>query len=100
MNTQEGRQNDPRFSPIDMSASIGDDRVRRLLEVRPQSDLVGHRSRGEEETSLLPGNLGDVTLEGGGGFVKVDIVANRGTKCIFLHLLRWDYVNEVQLSLV
>ena len=41
-----------------MSAGIGDDRVRRLLEVRPQSDLVGHRSGGEEETRFIPGYLG------------------------------------------
>ena len=27
--------NDPRYSLIDMGACIGDDRVRRLLEVRP-----------------------------------------------------------------
>lgn len=67
--------NDPRYSPIDMGASIGDDRVWRLLEVRPQSDLVGHRSRSQEETSFLPGYLGDVCLEGSGGFVKVDIIA-------------------------
>lgn len=66
---------DPKYSPIDMGASIGDDGMRWLLEVCPQSDLIGHRSRRKEETGFLPGYLGDVRLEGNSGLVKVDIVA-------------------------
>lgn len=39
-------------------------------------------------------------LEGSGGFVKVDVVAERGTECILVHLLRRDCETRFQRMLV
>jgi hypothetical protein len=39
---------------IDMGAMITENRIRRLFEVRPYSQLIGHCSRRNKQRSLLP----------------------------------------------
>jgi hypothetical protein len=49
---------------VDMCTLVTKDSVRRLLEVRSESNLVRHGARGEKQRRLLAGQLGYVSLEG------------------------------------
>lgn len=71
-----------------MRAVVAENRVRGLHQVRPERDLVGHRPGREEERILLPGDLGDVRLEGEGGGLMVDSVAEGRPRGVHVHLGR------------
>ena len=71
---------------VNVRAVVAEDGVRGLLEVGAEGDLVGHGAGGEEEGGLLAGELCHVGLEGDGGRLVVDIVAEGRPSSIEVHL--------------
>ena len=71
-----------------MRTKVAQHGVRGLLEVRPERDLVGHGPGGEEKRVLLAGDLSDVRLEGEGGGLMVDSVAEGRPRGVHVHLGR------------
>ena len=79
-----------------MAAMVAQDRVRRLLQMRAECDLVRHRPGGYEERGLLAGEPGHVRLERGRARFVVDVVAHGREGRVRVHLLRGDYVTDMR----
>lgn len=83
-----------------MAAVVAQDRVRRLLEMRTERDLVRHRPGGHEECGLLASEPGHVRLERVRARLVVDVVAHRRDGRVRVHFLRRDYVTAMRLHFI
>ena len=76
------------LAQVDMGAIITKDGIGRLLEVRAYGQLVGHRTRRDEQGGFLPTQSCDVRFEGNSIRLMIDVVAKGGLDSVVVHLLR------------
>ena len=75
---------------VDVRTLVAKDGVGRLLEVGAESYLVRHSTGRQEECCLFAGELGHVCLKSNSRGLMVNIVAERGERCINKHFLGWN----------
>lgn len=66
--------------PNNVCAMVTKHGVRRLLEMCPQRNLIGHGAGGDEEGSLFARYFGHVSLESLGAWLVVDVISD-GRAC-------------------
>lgn len=74
----------------DMRALITKYRVRGLLEMRAQGDLIGHSARRDEEGSFFAGYLGHMCFKSESGRLMVHIVTQGSKRSVFVHFFCRD----------
>lgn len=61
--------------------------VRRLLEVCPQSNLVGHGPGRDEESRFLASDFGHMGFQGLSARLVIDVVADGSPRGVKVHIL-------------